>query len=72
MYRASVELYLIDSFDAVRFQHFTIIRVGKPEKVSPPISRNDLDVYGPELGDERRHGIILRRKSDHSGLFVQA
>lgn len=72
IYCATAELYLIDSFDAVGYRHFTLIRVGKPDDTSPYFPRNDLDVYGPELGDERCKAIVLRRKPDHSGLFVQA
>ncbi len=65
------DFFLIDSFDAINFKHFTLIRVGSPDDKSPRISRDHLDVYGPELGDERRHAIVVRLRPDHSGMFVQ-
>lgn len=62
-------LYLIDSFDCVTFFNFTTLRVGdSPEK--KPRSRNDLDVYGPELGDERCRTLVIAKGSSN-GLFVR-
>lgn len=63
-------LYLIDSFDNVTFAEFTTLLIGdSPEKKRR--RRNDLDVYGPELGDERCRRLVIT-KGPSNGLFVQA
>lgn len=53
--------YLITQFDIHRF---SVIQCGEPgtEHDAGVFPRCDLDVYGQELGDERRDAIVLRRE----------